>query len=191
MRAAASTQTLGAFILRMKKTSNETKIVSGVAWYHPEQWQRLREVSEDVDNLEETYDAWLKTAERLIRDFPLTGTGMGTFGAAIMAYQTAEPGYTIGQAHNHYLQLAAEGGALVTVPVVLSAMGLMVLFVRRLAEDQSGTALIRSGAAAGLTGALLQSFWETGLRMPANAMLFAVLAAVATHTPAPVDRTAD
>ena len=68
IRAAASTQTLGAFILRMKKTSNETKIVSGVAWYRPEQWQRLREVSEDVDNLEETYDAWLKTAERLIRD---------------------------------------------------------------------------------------------------------------------------
>ena len=130
-------------------------------------------------------------AERLIRDFPLTGTGMGTFGAAIMAYQTAEPGYTIGQAHNHYLQLAAEGGALVTVPVVLSAIGFMVLFLRRLAEDESGTALIRSGAAAGLAGALLQSFWETGLRMPANAMLFAVLAAIATHTPAPLDRTAD
>jgi hypothetical protein len=52
----------------MKKTPNETQIVTGVAWYRPEQWERLREVSEDVDNLEETYDAWLKTAERLIRD---------------------------------------------------------------------------------------------------------------------------
>ena len=52
----------------MKKTPNQTRIVTGVAWYRPEQWQRLREVSEDVDNLEETYDAWLQTAERMIRD---------------------------------------------------------------------------------------------------------------------------
>ena len=52
----------------MKKTSNETQTVTGVAWYRPEQWERLREVSEDVDNLEETYDAWLKTAEQMIRD---------------------------------------------------------------------------------------------------------------------------
>jgi hypothetical protein len=52
----------------MKRNTNKSKIVTGVAWYRPEQWERLREVSEDVDNLEETYDAWLKTAERIIRD---------------------------------------------------------------------------------------------------------------------------
>ena len=62
------TSNVGRFLCSMKKTSNETRIVTGVAWYRPEQWERLREVSEDVDNLEETYDAWLKTAERLIRD---------------------------------------------------------------------------------------------------------------------------
>jgi hypothetical protein len=55
----------------MKKASNnenESRIVTGVAWYRPEQWQRLREVAEDVDNLEESYEAWLQTAERLIRE---------------------------------------------------------------------------------------------------------------------------
>ncbi len=52
----------------MKKTTNESRIVTGVAWYRPEQWERFREVSEDVENLEETYDAWLQTAERMIRD---------------------------------------------------------------------------------------------------------------------------
>jgi hypothetical protein len=31
---------------------------------------------------------------------------------------------------------------------------------------------------------ILQSFWETGLRMPANALLFAVLAAIAIHATA-------
>jgi hypothetical protein len=52
----------------MKKTSGELRIITGVAWYRPEQWERLREVSEDVENLEETYVVWLQTAERMIRD---------------------------------------------------------------------------------------------------------------------------
>jgi hypothetical protein len=127
--------------------------------------------------------------ERVIRDFASTGTGAGTFGAAVIAYQTAESGYTIGQAHNHYLQLAAEGGALVAVPVVLTVLSFLLLFQRRLAEDTSANVLIRAGAGAGMAGALLQSFWETGLRMPANAMLFAVLAAIATHASVPVVRS--
>lgn len=55
----------------MKNSSNneeESRIVTGVAWYRPEQWQRFREVAEDVENLEESYEAWLQTAERMIRD---------------------------------------------------------------------------------------------------------------------------
>jgi hypothetical protein len=52
----------------MKKTANESRIVTGIAWYRAEQWERLREVSEEVDNLEDTYVAWLQTAERMIRD---------------------------------------------------------------------------------------------------------------------------
>ena len=52
----------------MKDSPNKRQIVTGVAWYRREQWERLREVSEDVDNLDETYDAWLETAERMIRD---------------------------------------------------------------------------------------------------------------------------
>lgn len=43
-------------------------MVTGIAWYRAEQWERLREVSEEVDNLEDTHGAWLQTAERMIRD---------------------------------------------------------------------------------------------------------------------------
>ena len=121
-------------------------------------------------------------AQRIIKDFAGTGTGAGTFGTAVAVYQTAEPGYSIGQAHNHYLQLAAEGGALVAVPAALTAGAFIALFFSRLREGASDH-FVRAGAAAGLAGALVQSFWETGLRMPANAMLFAVLAAIAIQAP--------
>jgi O-antigen ligase len=117
---------------------------------------------------------------RLAADFPLTGTGAGTFGKAINVYQTAEPGYAIDQAHNHYLQLMAEGGLWLLLPGVLAAVLFLVLASRSLKLDRSPDYLIRAGACAGIAGVLVQSIWETGLTMPANALLFAMLAAIAT-----------
>jgi O-antigen ligase len=121
-------------------------------------------------------------AVRLISDFRWTGTGAGTFGAAIVPYQTSEPGYTIGQAHNHYLQIAAEGGFIVSSLAAFTVTSFLLVFRRRLTQDEGPDYLIRAGAAAGIAGVMLQSFWDTGLRMPANAMLLAVLAAIAIHT---------
>jgi O-antigen ligase len=120
---------------------------------------------------------------RMIGDFPITGTGAGTFGTTIAAYQTSEPGYSIGNAHNHYLQLAAEGGLLVSIPAALCLGAGVLLFRRRLKEDSGPDRLIRAGAMSGIAAVLLQSVWETGLRMPANAMLLAMLAAMATYAP--------
>jgi hypothetical protein len=120
-------------------------------------------------------------AVRLVEDFPVTGTGAGTFGKAINVYQTAEPGYAIDQAHNHYLQLMAEGGAWLLLPVALAAGLFLMLASRSLKQDLSSNYLIRAGACAGMAGVMVQSIWETGLTMPANALLFATLAAIATY----------
>ena len=124
-------------------------------------------------------------AERLIRDFPATGTGAGTFGTAISPYQTALPGFSLMNAHNHYLQLAAEGGALVAIPSAFVLAGFLLLFLRQMTHATDPDVLIRVGAGAGILAVLVQSCWETGLRMPANAMLCAVLAAIAIHRQAP------
>jgi hypothetical protein len=35
----------------------------GVAWYRPEQWQRLRELSADPEVLENTHEEWFHMAE--------------------------------------------------------------------------------------------------------------------------------
>ena len=40
---------------------------------------------------------------------------------------------------------------------------------------------IRTGAAAGIVGVAVQSIWETGLRLPANGLLFAALCAIVVH----------
>lgn len=74
---------------------------------------------------------------------------------------------------------------MVAVPAAIALVGFAWLCRRRLADDKGPSYLIRAGAVAGIVGVLLQSFWETGLRMPANAVLFAMLAAIAVHAPDP------
>lgn len=119
----------------------------------------------------------------MVRDFWLTGTGAGTYETGMLVYQRASPGVRFNQAHNHYLQLAAEGGVLLCAPLLLA----LAFYVReawaRVAAEHSGMYWIRAGALAGLAGAAAQSFWETGLVTPANAALATVLAAIVIHEP--------
>ncbi len=48
-------------------------MVTGLAWYRREQWARLREISEDADALEDTYDDWLASATRALRELRRSG----------------------------------------------------------------------------------------------------------------------
>jgi len=50
------------------KNPADSKMVTGVAWYRPEQWARLREIYEDVENLDDTYEEWRQKAEQVLRD---------------------------------------------------------------------------------------------------------------------------
>jgi hypothetical protein len=117
----------------------------------------------------------------VLRDFWLTGSGAGTYRTVMLLYQRSDRDVQFNQAHNHYLQEAAEGGVLLLVPLVWGLVALARLSARRMAAEPAGAFWIRAGAACGLLAVALQSAWETGLTMPANAALAAVLAAVAVH----------
>jgi O-antigen ligase len=143
---------------------------------------RVGETIQDMEAGRGRTGIW-RDAIRLADAFPLTGSGAGTFGHAVLPYQTALPDFYLGNAHNHYLQIVAEGGALLVIPAAFVVGSFLFAFCRRLHDDTSSTYFLRAGAGAGIVAVLIQSIWETGLRMPANAMLCAVLAAVAVHTP--------
>ena len=117
----------------------------------------------------------------LIADFWLTGAGAGTYSRAMLHYQRASPGLHFNQAHSEYVQLAAEGGLLAGVPVLLALAGWVALARRGLQRDAHEVFWLRVGAAVGLLGIAVQSIFETPLRVPANALLAAVLAAIVVH----------
>ena len=105
--------------------------------------------------------------------------GLGTYRMTMLVYQRTDRDVLFNQAHDEYLQQAAEGGLLVGVPLLLAAIVLLAGVVRRLRHDVTNGFWIRAGAAASLAGIAIQNIWETGLRMPANGLLFAVICAVA------------
>ena len=127
----------------------------------------------------------------VIRDFWLTGTGAGTYETVMLVYQRSSLEVRFNQAHNHYLQLAAEGGLLLAVPLLMGLVAWSRAAAAAMRNDASGMYFVRAGACCGLAGAAAQSIWETGLTTPANALLAAVLAAIVVHAPVRSDRPGD
>lgn len=101
----------------------------------------------------------------------------------MLVYQQSDRRLFFNQAHNQYLQFAAEGGLILLVPLICAAVLFACAAARRLNQDRTPMVWVRAGAVAGLVGVLVQSIWETGLRLPANGMLLAVLCAIAVHEP--------
>lgn len=123
---------------------------------------------------------WRETVP-ILRDFPLTGTGIGTYAQAMLWYQRTNREVLFNQAHSEYVQLASEGGLLVAIPALGAAVTWLILATRRIRAERQGALWIRIGAAAGIAGVAIQSVWESPIRMTANAMLLATLAAVVIH----------
>jgi O-antigen ligase len=125
---------------------------------------------------------WRETVP-IVGDFPIAGVGVGAYPTAMLVYQQSDRKFFFNQAHNHYLQLLAEGGLLLVIPLLTAAVAFAAAAARQVRRDRSPVFWIRTAAVAGIAGALVQSLWETGLRFPANALLFAVLCAIAVHDP--------
>jgi hypothetical protein len=122
-----------------------------------------------------------RDAAPVVADFWMTGTGGGTYSRAMLRYQRASPDLHFNQAHSEYVQLVAEGGLLVVVPVCVAIAAWLALARRRLQRDVHQLFWIRLGAAAGLLAVAVQGLFDTPLHVPANALLAALLAAIVVH----------
>ena len=138
---------------------------------------RLNEAEPNVGGRREVWsNTW-----RMAKAFWLTGVGAGAFDRGMLAYQQGTREFFFNHAHDEYLQVLAEGGVLLAVPAAVALASGAVLIARELRHDHSSLFWVRAGAACGLLAALVHGIWDTGLRIPANAALFAVLAAIALH----------
>lgn len=125
--------------------------------------------------------AWAD-ARQIAAMFPMTGVGFGSYGRATILYQKHDLAQHYAQAHNDYLQLAAEGGVLMTIPAAILALIIVVKCVQRFREGGSPTSWwVRAGATTGLIAIALQEIVDFSLQIPGNAVLCAVLIGIVLH----------
>jgi O-antigen ligase len=147
-------------------------------------------IANRMDAMELRRNIWSDSA-RIISDFPVAGTGLNTFGTAMIRYQTSQMDQHFQEAHNDYLQLLVEGGVLMAIPIVV-ALALLIAAIRaRFASDEDDPQVywLRAGAVIGLMTIAVQAFVEFSLQMPGNAAMFVVLMSIALHQPATGSRT--
>jgi O-antigen ligase len=116
----------------------------------------------------------------IIKNHPLIGTGLGAFGVVYTGYDSRNGMYRLEQAHNDYLQILSDGGIVGAVIGLFFVVSLFRMgFSRRDSRDDFRRG-VATGALAGCFAVLVHSFFDFTLHTPANALLFLVLAALAT-----------
>ena len=116
----------------------------------------------------------------IIKHHPIIGTGLGAFGVVYTGYDSRNGLYRLEQAHNDYLQVLSDGGIVGALLGLFFIINLFRLgFMRRESRDEYRRG-VATGAMAGCFAVLVHSFFDFTLHTPANALLFLVLAALAT-----------
>jgi O-antigen ligase len=116
----------------------------------------------------------------VITHHPFIGSGLGSFGVIYTRYDSRNGLYRLEQAHNDYLQILADAGI---IGGLLGLAFLIVLFRRGFARRDTKDKFRRgvaTGALAGCFAVLVHSAFDFTLHTTSNALLFLVLAAMAT-----------
>jgi len=142
------------------------------------------------DPLKETFFSsrgwiWRDTIS-MIGANPLLGVGLGAYETAFSIYSKSDGSLRVPQAHNDYLQVVADCG----IVGGLIALWFIILVFRSIARGTRSRDPLYSGLAlgcgAGIFAILVHSLFDFNLQLPANALLFLVLTAVAAQIGATV-----
>ena len=116
----------------------------------------------------------------VIKQYPVLGTGLGAFSVAYTQHDVLNGATRLEQAHNDYLQILSDAG------IVGGVLGLFFIFMlfrygfSRFNSSDKFRRGVAAGALAGCFAVLVHSFFEFSLHMTSNALLFLLLAALAT-----------
>ena len=143
-------------------------------------WLGVGPVIDRFSEVDISYEArrlFYENTLHMIGDFPLAGTGKGTYVDAYAMYEKIDDGLKLSYAHNDYLEFAAENGVVAGGALAAAGIGLVVwlaaIWRRRRSSFAKGIGL---GAMLGVTAILIHGFADFNLQIPANAVYFTALA---------------
>lgn len=130
----------------------------------------------DVPNWQSRTAVWAGTLD-LIRDYPLLGTGPGTFPVAFTPYRPAGVNARFLHTHNDYLHFISETGILTAGIILWLIVATFWSGIRKIMATNSRLTLgITLGSLTGIVAMTVHSVADFNLHIMANAILLTVLA---------------
>jgi O-antigen ligase len=121
-----------------------------------------------------------RAAGDMFRDFPLTGSGFGSFRDVFPRYMPAGEAERWAQLHNDYFEVLVEGGIVAAVLLLWLTWGFWRRIVRRAGLTYDGRWNPEAlGLLLGILTLTVHAGFDFNHQIPANALLFVTLAAIA------------
>lgn len=144
----------------------------------------IEKFSETSETLPKRTFIWQDTLA-IIKDFPILGTGLGTYSLSFSLYKNIAHWPTIIQhAHNDYLELLSETGVvgflLIMWGIVLFYMRAVSKIVKRSPSNDPLRYYVLLGAVSGSAGMMVHAITDFNFQIPANAYYFAFLLGIST-----------
>ncbi len=146
------------------------------AWFGiDEVVQRLEKTSANSESRDEV----VRDTLSMIRDYPLVGTGGGTYEISFLRYKGRDIAIYYHHAHNDYLEFLAEYGVVGMSFLVLLVTSCLVSALYAL-RKRNHTLLkgMAFASSMGIIAILIHSTVDFNLQIPANAALFVALLAI-------------
>jgi O-antigen ligase len=179
-----------AMVMALRRTGGQHVLAGGVILllaFMLVSWLGVRQVLERFSSLQTLEVSSGKRASmrqdtwRIFLDHRWTGAGLGALQTVFPAYETLYDGKVVNHTHNDYLEMLAEAGI---AGGLCCAWFLGVLFfdsLRHLLQtDKSFAAALHLSGLVGCSGFLVHSLVDFNLHIPANAILFLLIAHLAT-----------
>ncbi len=152
-------------------------IVLSVGWFGWEPiLERFEKLKDAKYNIEETRLQIWDDSIKIVKDFPLTGTGLGTFINIYPRYRTVSGNAIAAHAHNDYLEFLTDGGAILYLLcfmfVTVFTFKVFKAFIKR---KDVFSIYVFIASVSGIISIIIHSATDFNLHIAANGLYFTFL----------------
>ncbi len=142
--------------------------------------ERFSELKNKTGAIENSRLDYWKDSVRIIRAYPFTGSGFGTFKDIYHSYQSIGENHYVDHAHNDYLELLAEGGAIGFLLFAAFLAAWLIKSYRTFKTRRDPYSIyIYIGSLAGVSAMICHSVSDFNMQIGANGLWFFFLLGLA------------
>jgi O-antigen ligase/tetratricopeptide (TPR) repeat protein len=149
-------------------------ILFSVGWFGWDPiFNRFKGIRDTSGEIKEGRLSIWQDSRGIVDDFPVTGTGFGSFDTIFPAYGRSPEGITFTYSHNDYIELAVDGGIIACLLAGWFLLAVLSRSVRLFLKRHDPFSIyLCGGCYAGVLSILLHSFADYNLRVGANGLIF-------------------